>query len=171
MLCHSSKPSLIHILGDHPKTAEAIARKINLILGDTKETLSEKTGRPMEEIYEDEVDAVVIHGDDIDGLQGWQWDQSASLMNLLVAVADFAVSLCQERDRVRAYFTSAQTRDWYVWSNWIARMVPDKSRPTVKHAQALGHIVGVYVFSQKSSGDVCLIVHTGLVMVSTTRPP
>lgn len=64
------------VTGDHPKTAEAIARKINLILGDTKETLSKKTGRPIEEIYEDEVDAVVVHGDDIDGLQGWQWDQS-----------------------------------------------------------------------------------------------
>ena len=63
-------------LGDHPKTAEAIARKINLIIGDTKEVLAAKTGRPVEEIYEDEVDAVVIHGDDIDGLQGWQWDQS-----------------------------------------------------------------------------------------------
>ena len=64
--------------GDHPKTAEAIARKINLILGDsdTKESLSAKTGRPIEEIYEDEVNAVVIHGDSIDGLQAWQWDQS-----------------------------------------------------------------------------------------------
>ncbi|OBZ75130.1 Potassium-transporting ATPase alpha chain 2 [Grifola frondosa] len=40
------------VTGDHPKTAEAIARKINLILGDTKETLSAKTGSP-----------------------GWQWDQ------------------------------------------------------------------------------------------------
>ena len=66
------------VTGDHPKTAEAIARKINLILGDTKESLAKKTGRPVEEIYEDEVDAVVIHGDDIDSLQGWQWDQSAS---------------------------------------------------------------------------------------------
>ncbi|KAI0781478.1 aminophospholipid-transporting P-type ATPase [Trametes elegans] len=63
------------VTGDHPKTAEAIARKINLILGETKETLSKKTGRPIEEIYDDEVDAVVIHGDDIDSLQGWQWDQ------------------------------------------------------------------------------------------------
>ncbi|KAI0823899.1 aminophospholipid-transporting P-type ATPase [Trametes gibbosa] len=63
------------VTGDHPKTAEAIARKINLILGETKETLSKKTGRPVDEIYEDEVDAVVIHGDDIDSLQGWQWDQ------------------------------------------------------------------------------------------------
>ena len=67
------------VTGDHPKTAEAIARKINLILGDTKETLAAKTGRPLEEIYEDEVEAVVVHGDDIDGLQGWQWDQSACI--------------------------------------------------------------------------------------------
>jgi sodium/potassium-transporting ATPase subunit alpha len=62
--------------GDHPKTAEAIARKINLILGDTRETLAAKTDREIGEVYEDEVDAVVVHGDDIDGLQGWQWDQS-----------------------------------------------------------------------------------------------
>jgi sodium/potassium-transporting ATPase subunit alpha len=64
------------LTGDHPKTAEAIARKINLILGDTRETLAKKTGRPIEEVYEDEATAVVVHGDDIDGLQGWQWDQS-----------------------------------------------------------------------------------------------
>ncbi|KAJ7577471.1 aminophospholipid-transporting P-type ATPase [Mycena floridula] len=63
------------VTGDHPKTAEAIARKINLILGDTRETLAAKTGRSLEEVYDDEVNAVVVHGDDIDGLQGWQWDQ------------------------------------------------------------------------------------------------
>lgn len=63
-------------LGDHPKTAEAIARKINLILGETRESLAIKTGRPLEDIYEDEADAIVIHGDSIDGLEGWQWDQS-----------------------------------------------------------------------------------------------
>ncbi|KAH9914464.1 aminophospholipid-transporting P-type ATPase [Fomitopsis serialis] len=86
------------VTGDHPKTAEAIARKINLILGDTRETLSAKTGRPIEEIYEDEVDAVVVHGDDIDGLQGWQWDQIFAKKEIVFAL---------------------------------------------KHAQALGHIVGV----------------------------
>jgi sodium/potassium-transporting ATPase subunit alpha len=62
------------VTGDHPKTAEAIARKINLMIGDTKETLSVKTGRPIEQIYDDEISAVVIHGDDIDSLEGWQWD-------------------------------------------------------------------------------------------------
>ncbi|TFK25780.1 aminophospholipid-transporting P-type ATPase [Coprinopsis marcescibilis] len=63
------------VTGDHPKTAEAIARKINLVVGDTRQTLSNKTGRPAEDIYDDEINAVVIHGDDIDELQGWQWDQ------------------------------------------------------------------------------------------------
>lgn len=38
--------------------------------------MSARTGRPVEEIYEDEVSAVVVHGDEIDQLQGWQWDQS-----------------------------------------------------------------------------------------------
>jgi sodium/potassium-transporting ATPase subunit alpha len=62
------------VTGDHPKTAEAIARKINLVIGDTKEKLAQRTGRPVEEIYDDEVSAVVVHGDTIDSLQGYEWD-------------------------------------------------------------------------------------------------
>ncbi|KAA1477717.1 aminophospholipid-transporting P-type ATPase [Dentipellis sp. KUC8613] len=73
------------VTGDHPKTAEAIARKINLILGDTKETLSSKTGRPIEQIYDDEVSAVVVHGDSIDKLEGWQWDLIFSKQEIVFA--------------------------------------------------------------------------------------
>ncbi|KAG5717870.1 Sodium/potassium-transporting ATPase subunit alpha-3 [Termitomyces sp. T112] len=73
------------VTGDHPKTAEAIARKINLILGDTRATLAEKTGRPIEAVYEDEVSAVVVHGDDIDQLEGWQWDQIFSKQEIVFA--------------------------------------------------------------------------------------
>ncbi|KAF9453646.1 aminophospholipid-transporting P-type ATPase [Macrolepiota fuliginosa MF-IS2] len=73
------------ITGDHPKTAEAIARKINLILGETRESLSAKTGRPVEEIYDDETSAVVVHGDDIDTLEGWQWDQIFNKQEIVFA--------------------------------------------------------------------------------------
>ncbi|KAJ6546853.1 aminophospholipid-transporting P-type ATPase [Mycena capillaripes] len=73
------------VTGDHPKTAEAIARKINLIIGDTRETLAARTGRAVDEVYEDEVNAVVIHGDDIDDLQGWQWDQIFSKDEIVFA--------------------------------------------------------------------------------------
>ncbi|KAI9433924.1 aminophospholipid-transporting P-type ATPase [Lactarius indigo] len=73
------------VTGDHPKTAEAIARKINLMIGDTKETLSAKTGRPVREIYEDEITAVVVHGDDIDSLEGWQWDLIFSKQEIVFA--------------------------------------------------------------------------------------
>ena len=89
------------MLGDHPKTAEAIARKINLILGDTKDTLSAKTGRPVDDIYEDEVQAVVVHGDDIDKLQGWEWDNSKCLVLCEQQIFDSLFSsLLKARNRI-----------------------------------------------------------------------
>jgi len=73
------------VTGDHSKTAEAIARKINLVIGDTKQTLSARTGRPIKQIYDDNVQAIVIHGDDIDKLQGWEWDNIFSKDEIVFA--------------------------------------------------------------------------------------
>jgi sodium/potassium-transporting ATPase subunit alpha len=92
-------PVLLRISDTDPlhlyyRQAEAIARKINLILGDTRESLAEKTGRcalvhlcltcvhsslnaaftrPLNDIYDDEVPAIVIHGDRIDSLLVSLW--------------------------------------------------------------------------------------------------
>lgn len=41
--------------------------------------------RPVEEIYEDEVDAVVVHGDRLDDLQGWEWDTILSKSEIVFA--------------------------------------------------------------------------------------
>lgn len=42
------------VTGDHPLTAEAIAKKINLITGETKQDVATRTGRPLAEIEEEE---------------------------------------------------------------------------------------------------------------------
>jgi sodium/potassium-transporting ATPase subunit alpha len=38
------------VTSDHPKTAEAIARKINMVIGDKKATLARRTRRRVEEV-------------------------------------------------------------------------------------------------------------------------
>jgi hypothetical protein len=85
------------------------------MIGDTKETLSLKTGRPIETIYDDEISAVVVHGDDIDTLEGWQWDLSrprASLpLHVMLILTSF--SLREARDRVCADITPTQARNRY----------------------------------------------------------
>jgi hypothetical protein len=93
---------VVFCIGDHPKTAEAIAHKINLMIGDTKETLRVKTGRPTETIYDNEISAVVVHGDDIDSLEGWQWDLSRPRASLPLHVMMILTSssLREARDRV-----------------------------------------------------------------------
>lgn len=80
------------------------------MIGDTKETLSAKTGRPVREIYEDEISAVVVHGDDIDSLEGWQWDLSKTHLLLSAQITTLNLSLFsfqQARDRICANVTSA----------------------------------------------------------------
>jgi hypothetical protein len=42
------------------------------VIGDTKATLARRTGRRAEEVDEDELDAVDVHGDEIFWLEEWQ---------------------------------------------------------------------------------------------------
>ncbi|KAK1753247.1 P-type cation exchange, alpha subunit of ATPase [Echria macrotheca] len=72
--CRAAGVKVIMVTGDHPLTAEAIGRKINLMLGETRSMVSRRTGRPMDQIAEHEYDAVVIHGEQIDSLSDAEWD-------------------------------------------------------------------------------------------------
>ena len=65
---------VVMVTGDHPLTAEAIGRKINLIIGDTKESLAKKTGRDINDIEESEASAIVVHGEQIVDLSEDDWD-------------------------------------------------------------------------------------------------
>ncbi|KAL1916323.1 uncharacterized protein VTP21DRAFT_5940 [Calcarisporiella thermophila] len=73
--CRSAGIKVMMVTGDHPLTAEAIGRKINLVLGDTREMSAKRSGRMLEDVGENEYDVVVVHGEHIDALTDEQWDQ------------------------------------------------------------------------------------------------
>ncbi|KAG0304945.1 hypothetical protein BGZ98_004793 [Dissophora globulifera] len=106
--CRSAGIRVMMVTGDHPLTAEAIGRKINLVLSDTKEMVAKERGCSVEEVGEDEYNAIVIHGEQIDSLTPHDWDVIFSKPEII-----------------------------------FARTSPKHKLEIVKHAQSLGHIVGV----------------------------
>ncbi|GBB88727.1 hypothetical protein RclHR1_01530015 [Rhizophagus clarus] len=106
--CREAGIKVIMVTGDHPLTAESIARKINLMVSDTKPLIAKKTGRPIESIHENEYNAIVIHGEEIDSLSDNDWDNIFSKEEII-----------------------------------FARTSPRHKLEIVKHAQSMGHIVGV----------------------------
>ncbi|KAF8933772.1 hypothetical protein CPC16_009602 [Podila verticillata] len=106
--CRSAGIRVMMVTGDHPLTAEAIGRKINLVLSDTKEMVAKHRGCSVDEVGDNEYDAIVIHGEQIDSLTPHEWDQIFSKNEII-----------------------------------FARTSPKHKLQIVKHAQAMGHIVGV----------------------------
>ncbi|ORY95164.1 hypothetical protein BCR41DRAFT_365216 [Lobosporangium transversale] len=106
--CRSAGIRVMMVTGDHPLTAEAIGRKINLVLSDTKEMVAKSRGCSIDEVGDDEYNAIVIHGEQIDSLTPQDWDLIFSKPEII-----------------------------------FARTSPKHKLQIVKHAQSMGHIVGV----------------------------
>lgn len=106
--CRTAGIRVMMVTGDHPLTAEAIGRKINLMLGETKAMVAKRTGRSIDDIRDSEYSAIVVHGEQIDALTDYEWDNIFSKNEVI-----------------------------------FARTSPKHKLQIVKHAQGMGHIVGV----------------------------
>ena len=103
--CRQAGVKVMMVTGDHPLTAEAIGRKINLMLGETKEMVAKRTGRNINTIQEHEYNAVVIHGEKIDSMTEQDWENVLSKEEIIFARTSpkhklQIVKRCQERGHI-----------------------------------------------------------------------
>ncbi|KAI3641016.1 hypothetical protein MIR68_001894 [Amoeboaphelidium protococcarum] len=103
--CRQAGVKVMMVTGDHPLTAEAIARKINLMLQETKEMVAKRTNRALSSIQEHEYNSIVIHGEKVDSLTEDDWERILNKDEIIFARTSpkhklQIVKHCQERGHI-----------------------------------------------------------------------
>lgn len=83
--CRTAGIKVMMVTGDHPLTAEAIGRKINMMTSETKAMVAKRRCIPEDQVDESECDAIVIHGETIDGMTDTDWDIVFSKAEIIFA--------------------------------------------------------------------------------------
>eukprot|EP00611_Tribonema_gayanum_P004790 TRINITY_DN13_c0_g1_i10.p1 TRINITY_DN13_c0_g1~~TRINITY_DN13_c0_g1_i10.p1 ORF type:complete len:662 (+),score=251.51 TRINITY_DN13_c0_g1_i10:2550-4535(+) len=83
--CNTAGIQVMMITGDHPLTAEAIAREVHIVRGKTRGQAAEELGLAEKDVPADKYDAVVLHGEILTGMDEDQWAQVLSKREVVFA--------------------------------------------------------------------------------------
>ncbi|KAG5185752.1 hypothetical protein JKP88DRAFT_354106 [Tribonema minus] len=142
------------ITGDHPLTAEAIAREVHIIRGRTKASAALDLGMPLDHVQPEHYDAVVLHGETLAAMSEDEWAEAPSKHEVVFARTDVTACNgchCQLRAHALSKRKALSKREVVIARASalskrevvFARTSPQQKLEIVTRAQAMGHVVGM----------------------------
>jgi len=85
--CHQAGIKVIMVTGDHPLTASAIARQVNIFQPGclTRDELATLHDCAAEEVPDEDVDCIVVRGPDLDSFSEEDWEYTLNKQNIVFA--------------------------------------------------------------------------------------
>jgi sodium/potassium-transporting ATPase subunit alpha len=85
LTCQKAGVKVVMVTGDHPVTARAIARSVNIMRGETIEEVSARTGEPLWKVNKESVEAIVVPGHVLNDYKEEDWKYALSRKQIVFA--------------------------------------------------------------------------------------